>query len=68
MDVGEDTNIGFANAITGVINEGGGNFDVHVKGSGIGKIAQAGVIGHHGMNGAVIFKDSGFSNGDFFKF
>ena len=68
MDVGKDADVGFANAIAGMIDKGGGNFDVHVQGSGIGKIAEAGVVGHHGVNGAIVFKDGRLSDGNFFKF
>jgi hypothetical protein len=30
MNVGKDANVGFANAVSGVIDKGGGDFDVDV--------------------------------------
>jgi len=65
--VGKDTNIGFTNAVTRMINEGSGDFDVHVQRGRIGEIAKTSIVGHHRVNGAVVFKDGGFANGDFLK-
>ncbi len=67
MHIGKETDVGFADAVSSMIDECGGDFHIHVQGGGIGKIAKARVVGHHRVNRAVVFKDGGFADGDFLK-
>ena len=66
--MGKDTNIGFADAVAGMIDEDRRHFHIHVERSRIGEIAKAGVIGHHRMNGTVVLEDRRLANGDLFEF
>ena len=67
MHIGEHANIRLANAVARVINEGSRDLDIDIEGRRISQIAKARIIRHHGMNGAVVFKDSRFSHRDFFE-
>ncbi len=63
MDVGEDACTCLANAAGGIIDEGGVDADVDVEWGGVCEIAEAGVVGKHRMDGAVILEDGGFAEG-----
>ena len=67
MHIGEHANIRLTNAVARVIDKGGCDLDIDIEGRRIGQIAKARIIWHHGMNGAVVFKDCRFSHGDLFE-
>ena len=68
VNMGKDTDVGFADAVAGMINEDRRHFHVHVERGGIRQIAKAGIIGHHRMNGTVVLEDRRLTNGDLFEF
>ena len=57
VHVGEEALTGLTDTAARVVNEGRANADVHKERRGIGQIPHAGVIRHHGQNGAVVLKD-----------
>ena len=68
VNMGKDADIGFANAVAGMVNEDRRHFHIHVERGRIGEIAKARIIGHHGVNGTVVLKDRRLADGDLFKF
>ena len=67
VNMGKDADIGFADAVASMVNEDRRHFHIHVERGRIGKIAKAGIIRHHRMNGAIVLKDRRLADGDLFK-
>ena len=68
VNMGKDADIGFADAVAGMIDKDRRHFHIHVERGRIGEIAKAGVIGHHRMNGTVVLENRRLTNGDLFEF
>ena len=64
MHIGEQALLCLALAALGVVDERGANTDIYEEGRGVGEIAHAGVIGHHGKHRAVVLEDGGLAETD----
>ena len=68
VDVGKDTDLGLSDAAAGMVDKGGRDLDVDIQRGRIGVVAEAGVVGEHGMDGAIVFVNGGAANGNLFEF
>ena len=56
MNIGKDTDFGFLDAASCMVNEGGGDLDIGIQGGRVGEISLTSIIWEHGVNSTVVLK------------